>query len=180
MGSRAIMYLLTCISKAILLKPMRLNPALYPSGIIIVWSYPVSPGRHLVNQGTRADRRQDDSHAANCIASTYILTAYRFHVRFLERSNPHGVRTTFENFRRSLSSEVSMRITPRVGRYQALPHCACRVAVIVQREHGVFLDACGSSGLSTPRWQLWRGWHVIVRLAKWGKDEGLFREAAMS
>jgi hypothetical protein len=57
-----------------------------------------------------------------------------------------------------------MCTTSRAGRYQALPHCARGVAVIVQREHGVFLDACGSSGPSTPRWQLWRGWHVIVRV----------------
>jgi hypothetical protein len=83
MGSRAIMYLLTCISEVILFKPMRLDPARYSNGIIIVCSYPVYPGRHLVDQGTRADRRQGDSHAANRIASTHILTAYRFHVQFL-------------------------------------------------------------------------------------------------
>jgi hypothetical protein len=83
MGPRAIMYLLACISEAILLKPMRLDPARHSNGIIIVCSYPVYPGRHLVDQRTRADRRQCDSHAANRIASTYILTAYRFHVQFL-------------------------------------------------------------------------------------------------
>jgi hypothetical protein len=83
MGSMAIMYLITCISKAILLKPMRLDPAQYSNGIIIVCSYPVYPGRHWVDRGTRADRRQGDSHAANRTASTYILTSYRLHVQFL-------------------------------------------------------------------------------------------------
>jgi hypothetical protein len=109
------MYPLTCISKSILFKPMRLNPAHYSSGIIIVCSYPVYPDRYMVDQGTRADRRQGDSHAANGIASSEVPML----------PHPERVGTKLSHIvhagRRSLCSGSMVYFSMRADRRGCLP-----------------------------------------------------------